>query len=250
MAGKQSFTEPTIKKLWGFSAQRCNMCKIELAQESIRGNTTFLIGEQAHIAGEKPTSARYDKDMTDKQRMAYENLILLCPTDHKKIDKNAVDYPTAVLHDLKEKHEKWVSDNLEADISEVTFEELADVLEHLESTDSSAYVLDDLTLLSVKEKISHNKLSPKVERQIRLGLTQCQQVKDFLNKYPDPQYARRFKANFIARYNQLLAKGVEPDEIFFEIIEWASGKRSDIRKQSAVVAVVTFLFEQCDIFEK
>jgi len=44
------------------------------------------VSEIAHIRGAQEGSARYDKSMTDDKRRSYENLIVLCPTCHGKVD--------------------------------------------------------------------------------------------------------------------------------------------------------------------
>ena len=44
----------------------------------------------------------------------YENLILLCPTCHTRIDKAPAGHPLALLADWKREHEKWVHDSLAA----------------------------------------------------------------------------------------------------------------------------------------
>lgn len=43
--------------------------------------------EIAHIRGAKPKAARYDPTMTDADRAAYANLILLCVPHHKLVDR-------------------------------------------------------------------------------------------------------------------------------------------------------------------
>ena len=52
-----------------------------------------VIGEAAHIYGKKPTSARFDANMSDQERNSVDNLIYLCPTCHTKIDKHKDDCP-------------------------------------------------------------------------------------------------------------------------------------------------------------
>ena len=44
----------------------------------------------------------------------YENLILLCPTCHTKVDKAVIDYPLCLLSDWKNAHEAWVDNSLTA----------------------------------------------------------------------------------------------------------------------------------------
>ena len=59
----------------------------------------------AHIRGAQPRSARYDPTMTDEQRAAFLNLILLCGAHHKLVDRiRPGDYPVEML-------EAWKRDN-------------------------------------------------------------------------------------------------------------------------------------------
>jgi hypothetical protein len=53
-----------------------------------------------------------DLALSDEQRDAYENLILLCGTCHRVVDGQPLDYPVHVLLELKRAHEAWVSTRL------------------------------------------------------------------------------------------------------------------------------------------
>jgi len=77
-------TYPTKLLLAFRSGDRCAFpdCGIALTIEGGQGNPS-VIGEAAHIAGEREGSARYDPSMTDEQRNHYNNLIYLCPTHHR-----------------------------------------------------------------------------------------------------------------------------------------------------------------------
>jgi len=64
-----------------------------------------ILGEQAHIRGKKPGSARHDPQYEDVD--GYQNLILLCPTHHTEIDKDGgKNFPVDQLVKLKRDHEK------------------------------------------------------------------------------------------------------------------------------------------------
>ncbi len=69
------------KKLWSRSGNICSYpgCNVELVQER---RTDRVVGEEAHIKGEKPLASRYDPNQTPEERMGYENHVLLCPTHH------------------------------------------------------------------------------------------------------------------------------------------------------------------------
>ncbi|MCM6772423.1 hypothetical protein NDR86_02930 [Nocardia sp. CDC141] len=63
------------------------------------------LGQVAHILGEKPTAARYDPAMTNAQRAAPDNAILLCPTCHTLVDNNSgIAFPPEVLRDWRTEH--------------------------------------------------------------------------------------------------------------------------------------------------
>lgn len=66
-----------------------------------------VVGEQAHIRSRKPNGPRHDP-IYDKAKLdRHENLILLCPTHHTKIDdNNGAAYDVETLVEMREAHEK------------------------------------------------------------------------------------------------------------------------------------------------
>lgn len=101
-----------IKLLWGRSGSRCALCKKELTQDKKGVSSSFTLGEQAHIVGEKFTAARGNSPLSDDERNSYHNLILLCPNHHTIIDSNPEDWPVEKLYQAKSTHELWVTDKL------------------------------------------------------------------------------------------------------------------------------------------
>lgn len=57
--------------------------------------------EIAHIHGLRAGSARYNSAMTDRERNAFPNLILLCGPHHHSVDHHAEKWPAQVLRDWK-----------------------------------------------------------------------------------------------------------------------------------------------------
>ncbi|MEE8389767.1 MAG: HNH endonuclease, partial [Anaerolineae bacterium] len=98
------------KKLWARSGNICSFpgCDTELVPEK-RANR--VIGEEAHIKGEKPTAPRYDPDQSPEERDSYENRILLCPTHHTEIDADPETWTVERLLEMKAKHEKQIITN-------------------------------------------------------------------------------------------------------------------------------------------
>jgi hypothetical protein len=102
-----------IKLLWGRAANRCSICRLELAQDKASASESFPLGEQAHIVAREPDGPRGHSVLSDSERDSYYNLILLCPTHHRIIDENVEDYPIEKLHMIKAQHELWVRQSLE-----------------------------------------------------------------------------------------------------------------------------------------
>lgn len=70
-----------------------------------------LLGQVAHIKGNRPGSARYDPNQTEEERQSYANAIVLCGTHHLIVDNldNVHRYPVDVLRHWKTKHEADVA---------------------------------------------------------------------------------------------------------------------------------------------
>ena len=99
-----------LKTLWGRSGNICSFpdCGVELAQEKVADR---VIGEEAHIKGEKPSAPRYDPKQSEEERNSYENLILLCPTHHTEIDAEPIIWTVERLKKMKVSHEEEVKRN-------------------------------------------------------------------------------------------------------------------------------------------
>lgn len=75
--------------------------------------TPIVAVEIAHIRGAKLGSARYDAAMTDEERAAFANLILLCSAHHKLVDRiRPEDFSVEVLESWKQANEP--EDGIEA----------------------------------------------------------------------------------------------------------------------------------------
>lgn len=81
----------------------------------------------AHIRGAKPGSARYDPSMTEEDRAAFPNLILLCSVHHKLVDRiRPDDFPPEQLEEWKRANEPV--DGIEALASSGLTDEILDVV--------------------------------------------------------------------------------------------------------------------------
>ncbi len=101
-------TDKVKYRLYALSGNRCALCDSPIFENSC--NT----GEICHIQAISENGPRYNPNLTNEIVNSYENLILLCPRCHKRIDDESnlniftVDY----LKKYKNDHEKRVVQNL------------------------------------------------------------------------------------------------------------------------------------------
>ncbi|NFH68856.1 HNH endonuclease [Clostridium botulinum] len=62
------------------------------------------IEEMAHVIGRSQNGPRGDSDVALPKRDEFENIILLCPSCHRTIDKNPNEFPVEVLLEWKKNH--------------------------------------------------------------------------------------------------------------------------------------------------
>lgn len=224
-------------------------CGKHLTYEAKVGDDTY-VGEAAHIRGEKSTAARYDATMTDKERDDVHNLLYMCTDHHTVIDKIEADWPVDVLLALKEKHEAQVLQAMEDAFSEVAFPELQTAVSWVTTQPPAADGAFDL--LAPDEKIKKNALSNGARHIIAAGLTSRATVAGYVEAETqlDPDFPERLKAGFLEEYFGQRKQGHKGDELFELMCAFA---QRGLRKQTdrtAGIAVLVYLFEICDVFEK
>lgn len=99
------------------------------------------------------------------------------------------------------------------------------------------------------DKLQRNMLSPAVETMLRAGMSRADLVRKYFNLKPTVQ--DQIAESFRARYAELRAGEGTPDGVFAELQRFAGGDLvRDPGAQAAVLAVLSFFFEECDIFER
>jgi hypothetical protein len=102
-------------------------------------------------------------------------------------------------------------------------------------------------------KIEYNLLSPAVVSFLKVGMEKAPLVKAFFNGWKNPTYGIQIAATFKSRYAELRdqSPSLHPDEIFGRLEEWAGGTAEVSPKHKvAVLAVLAYLFDSCEIFEE
>ncbi len=98
-------------------------------------------------------------------------------------------------------------------------------------------------------KLQHNALSPDAAELLRQGRRREKLVQDFFDAWPDPSFGEDIAEAFRTRYQALKTADLSPDQIFSELQSFAGGMDGEPSHQGAVLAVLSYFFERCDIFE-
>lgn len=238
------------KCVWTQSLGCCAFpgCRKKLVENATQNDSSAVIGKIAHIRGEKPGSARYDSNMTTKERSSEKNLILLCGEHHDIIDSQQNEYTLDKLLKYKKDHEIWAANVLRSVTTDITFAELKVIMDYL--VNSSEFSDGSLDLISPKDKIIRNKLSEQIERLIKIGSLQVKQVGDYIKSCKDINFEGRLIKGFSNEYTRLKKEGLEGDDIFYALSTFASNGSCDPKIISAGLTVLSYLFERCEVFEK
>jgi cytochrome c553 len=97
-------TPSVLKKLFAYSG---NLCAMPDCDNSLVHKTGTMTGKVAHIHAAENGGARFNKNMNNEERRAFENLFIVCATCHDVIDDKANEkiYPARKLKSYKKKHE-------------------------------------------------------------------------------------------------------------------------------------------------
>jgi hypothetical protein len=248
-----SASYPTKLLLAFRSGNRCAFldCPKELTVEAPRGSDAVIIGQAAHIAGENSTAARFDVAMEDAARDHYDNLIYLCGDHHTQIDKQAGHFSVDMLLLRKTEHEAKVRNAMNEAFAQVGFPELRIATEWV-NTYQPENGAQDFALLPPDAKIRKNGLTNGSRLTITMGLSVAKLVGEFVQNEAqiDEDYPERLKTGFLQEYFRLRGLGLRGDHLFDLMCEFAQRGVAGQARRSAGLAVLIYLFEKCDVFEK
>lgn len=192
--------------------------------------------------------------MNDDQRNHVDNLIYLCGTCHTKIDtipQGELDYPVARLKQIKADHEQKVRDGISDAFAEIGFAELQEATKWIKSA-SPVTTAADFSLTALPEKLVKNNLGDGPKAIVTMALSVSRQVGDFVAgiAQDDEDFPDKLRAGFLAEYYRLRHAGHLGDELFELMCTFAQKGFKQQAQRSAGLAVLVYLFEACDVFEK
>lgn len=246
----RSYSEQTIKELFGSAAGRCSFpkCRKKVIHPATELSSTTITGDVAHIHPFSSDGPRAGS--ANSGNNSVENLMLLCAACHRLVDGQPEEYPVEVLLAMKKLHLDWVDMTLQSEMSNIKFPELEVVCTRIASSelaDSTSY-----NSLPPKEKIKLNKLGIGSAKKITMGLMQAPLVASYMQNmatHIDPDFPKRLIAGFRSEYDRNYENGLTGDGLFVIMEHFASGGSPDFDRHAAGLAVLAHLFQVCDIFE-
>ncbi|WP_156338289.1 ABC-three component system protein [Chondromyces crocatus] len=133
------------------------------------------------------------------------------------------------------------------DFDVLGFESLAEVLMTIRT---AAPTPPDEILPVSPTKLEANALSRTVASYLQLGRERDRLVERYFEKHPNPLFGEEVATAFHSEYLRLRAERRRPDQVFAALQSFAGGStRGDAEHEAAVLAVLSYLFDRCDIFE-
>lgn len=186
------------------------------------------------------------------KKNAPENLMLLCPNHHTQIDKAPKSHPVEMLRPMKQATEDKVAALRSLATANVTFAELDAVCRRFIADTEVQQATGTLTRTEIDAKMAKNELSNVTRLAITNGISIASRVREYVSEESsnDPDFPDRLVFGFRKHYYALLYDGVKGDALFERLSVVASGGvLANSSRRAAGQAVLSYLFELCEVFE-
>jgi hypothetical protein len=249
----RSYSEKDLKILFG-AGRMCAFpgCHQWLVVPATDSDPEQVIGKICHIVAHSDDGPRGDPEFPEADREKPDNLILLCGTHHDMIDVQPNTYSSADLRRWKMDHEHWVVTTLSDAVVALTFAELEAVAAGIVAQPPG--LPDDLLLPTPPaRKMRHNGLTALVAQYYVVGQLRFVDIERFIGDAGawDPAFGERLAAGFRSQYDEFWARGLRGDDLYIALASWASGGvLAGFPRQAAGVAILSYLFHICDVFER
>jgi hypothetical protein len=87
---------------------------------------------------------------------------------------------------------------------------------------------------------------------LAIALARADVVRNFIDTFTriDDSFSTRLRSGFVNEYERLKKRGTTGDELFQEMLSFATSGRSDLKSHAAGLAILGYYFEACEVFEK
>ncbi|MDG6913346.1 MAG: hypothetical protein JRN35_09745 [Nitrososphaerota archaeon] len=208
------------------------------------------IGDLAHNIARSPSGPRGSTAVSVGEINEPENLILLCRNHHGEVDGDPETYTEKRLREMKTAHESRMLEKVHRIMPRITYVELEEVTSHLMGTPAAPASSFDST--PIRMKMDRNDLGEYSRNQLAIGIPKAPEVENFIGAKMrlDVDFPERLKASFVDVYERERLRGLKGDELFNEVAQIALTGSSDFKRLAAGLAVLAYLFEACEVFEK
>ncbi len=131
-------------------------------------------------------------------------------------------------------------------IDRLVMADLVPVIEALERQEPNA--TDPPLTPPSPEKLEKNALSIESAMLLKIGRRKGGLVETFFRKSSRPDLGERVAEAFRTRYAELKGLGL-PVEMIFKHLQDYAGMNGEPKRQGAALAILSYFFESCDIFE-
>lgn len=196
---------------------------------------TLVINDREGLHAEaksKTETLREDNEAIDIQTMG--------PIE---LEQLALSLPADQLGDLCGMH----LSPAEARTLRISFEAIDTVVGQLSGSNPMPSV-DGLSVPAAT-KAEHNDLDGEIREFLRRGEQWTNRVAQYFRETGRVESGEKISTKFGEDYRCMKALGHDANRIFFEFIELCGGLRRPEAERVAVLAVITYFFNSCDIFE-
>lgn len=111
---------------------------------------------------------------------------------------------------------------------------------------------ESYTVVSVVTKMSKNELTGYAQSRLTSGVIQARIVGKFVENMVNviPDFPERLKAGFVKEYQRLQAAGLKGNALLDALHEFSCNRSLDYDLRAAGLAVLYYLFEKCEVFER
>lgn len=140
---------------------------------------------------------------------------------------------------------------LAREMPSVSFDELDIVTKFILGMQPASQEIN-FNITDITQKISKNNLTQEVHFLLTMGMGKVKEVGSFieLSTLLRPDFPEKLKAGFVTEYQRLLKADIRGDALFESLHKFSCGNSSDLKKTAAGLAVLSYLFERCEVFER
>lgn len=250
LMANRDYSSDTVAMLWSRSGGICAYPECDTPVIKELNGAFHIVGEIAHIHAISPAGPRANPTLSKAELNDHPNLLLLCAHHHTEIDKFRDAYPPTLLLDWKLVIERRWQQTYAGLLPDIRAAEIEMVITYLLGAPMEP--TQDLRITRPAEKIAINGFSPNIANLIGLSLAGSSLVEKYVEHQLgiDPDFPERLKSGFSEKYMQLVNQGFVGDSLFHALWGASINKKLDPTRQTAMLAILVYLFQKCEIFEK